>query len=110
MRRPARRQLVGAHHAMHKDVAADAHDKTPCTVGDDEVVIGDAAGKHHRLDGPRPDRELSDPRARRVSRLVNSQSSISVLVGMTVVRRSEAAFSTALTLVLWLAQPPNLRS
>ena len=64
MRRAARGKLVRAHHAMHRDVAADAHDVAAAAILDPEVLVGDAAGERQRLDPPEPDRQLGDARRR----------------------------------------------
>jgi hypothetical protein len=43
MRGAARRQFVGAHHAMDKNVVSDAHHAAAFAVVYPEILIGDAA-------------------------------------------------------------------
>ena len=62
MRRPARGQLVRAHHPMNEDIVADPHDVAASAILDREVLVGNSAGQRQRVHTPEPDRQRGDAR------------------------------------------------
>jgi hypothetical protein len=60
--RSACRELVGADHAMHRNIVADPHDEAATAILDGEVAVGNAPGERHRLHAPEPNGKLGDAR------------------------------------------------
>jgi hypothetical protein len=75
MGRPARRQLVRAHHAVNRDIAADTHHITAAAILDGEVLVGDAAGERQRVHAAEPDLEFRHARRRALSHILKAHAS-----------------------------------
>ena len=58
MRGSGRRKFVASQNAVNRNVGTDPNDHSPSVVGDQEILVGDAAGEGDGFHRPRPNAKL----------------------------------------------------